>query len=277
MPRRKPAIDAKTAEERAVKKRITAAAVRASLSANTTAGSVRSTLRELEEENLLTAPAASSIKDASYRLRQKWRQESCHSIALPQSPDSLYDWVVSSPLQVLATMARELPAHCSRLQNCLARTRDVCIAIYADEVVPGNVLAPDPQRRTMAIYFAVLGLGAERLRHPSAWLPVAMLRSHVLKKVPGGFTVAFKKLLESWSASFDGAALQLGNQVFWTRLRLNIIVGDEAALAAMLSVKGASGRKPCWLCADLLSRDAMTRVEPGRCWETLNSFVPCYG
>ena len=60
-----------------------------------------------------------------------------------------------------------------------------CLILYLDEATPGNVLRLDNQRKVLLWYAGFLEMGPF-LRSEHAWLPVAVVRTSLLKTVQGG-------------------------------------------------------------------------------------------
>ena len=92
------------------------------------------------------------------------------------------------------------------------------------------------------------------------WFHVGVLRSSVVKEVIGGFSCALRLLMRAFFLEADSftngilLALDTGPTLLFARLRIHL--GDEAALSQGLSIKGASGIRPCLCCANVLKRDS---------------------
>ena len=165
--------------ERAAKRRVLAGAARASLLPGQNTGSVHRVAVELAAD-AGQVPEQKAVYNCSYRERQKWLKENCREVLLPLLDGSDFHWTVSDPFAVLGTMARLVPAQKDILLSCLREGQDLPIAVYTDEVVPGNPLQPDPERRTWGIYVTVLTAGAERLRSPKSCFLLLAQRCFVL-------------------------------------------------------------------------------------------------
>ena len=50
------------------------------------------------------------------------------------------------------------------------------LILYADGIVPGNVIASDNQRKSVVWYFSFLEFGY-RLSYEEVWLPIAFART----------------------------------------------------------------------------------------------------
>jgi len=134
------------------------------------------------------------------------------------------------------------------------------IILYCDEVTPGNVLRPDNRRKIQRFYMTFKELGAEVLSHAEAWFPLATLRSTVCKQVEGKLSCAMRAMLRGLfvgPAAFDrtGVVLQLPQGPTVLLARLTNMLGDESALRAVWSSKGAAGLLPCLLCKNICTRD----------------------
>lgn len=73
------------------------------------------------------------------------------------------------------------------------------LAVYCDEVSPGNQLKGHNERKFMAIYWAFLEHGSDGLSKDSLWFPLAAIKSSTLSEL-GGITRVWPKLLETFFA-----------------------------------------------------------------------------
>jgi hypothetical protein len=132
------------------------------------------------------------------------------------------------------------------------------VAIYTDEIVPGNPLAQQNHRKAWAWYVSFLEFGAELLCHAEYWMPVAVIRNEVVKNVKGGLSAVARALFRHMFLERDwnscGLLLRPKDSppfLFWAKLAH--IFGDEAALKAIWGSKGASGLVPCFQCLNVVS------------------------
>lgn len=65
------------------------------------------------------------------------------------------------------------------------------LALYADEVVPGNVLSADNRRKIWVLYFSFLDFGPLVLQREESWLCNLAKRSSDVNKVAGGISQVF--------------------------------------------------------------------------------------
>lgn len=161
-----------------------------------------------------------------------------------------------------------LLAHlCSTSQNYLSAMEEAVAAsgtsplggvLYCDEVVPGNLLRPDNKRRFWAFYLGFTEFGPERLCHGEHWLPLGILRSSVVAEVKGGLSQVVRQLLtgillEPCKLAEVGICLKVPTPKL-VRVEIRTIIGDESALKGMWASKGSAGIRPCFLCANVVSK-----------------------
>ena len=135
------------------------------------------------------------------------------------------------------------------------------LAIYTDEVVPGNTVSPDNLRKIWVVYASVIQFGPVALSQEASWLTIGCCRSSCISLVRGGIGQLVKEILKKTfqDAHFDvtqaGFVLKSKDgehHRIW--LDLQCIVQDGAAHRAMFSVKGDSGTRCCLLCKNVVSR-----------------------
>ena len=239
------------------------AAVDSSYSAGANTGTVSNVLNSLEEEEVLIAPKQRSVQSRSYKEREQWFQKHGKTVELLLQDSTTFQWPVCSPLEILETMCARVPSHEALVKSAVSIGEDVCILLYTDELVPGNVLAPDPRRRTWSVYFTLQKFDV-CTTCSDCWYCCAVLRNSIKDKVESGLSGVMRSLLESWQPEMRGRVFSFsdGSQQFM-RLRIAAVIADEAALCSFMGVKGATGRKPCWLCADLVFNHAKTALGAG--------------
>lgn len=120
--------------------------------------------------------------------------------------------------------------------------------IYLDEVVPGNVLRPDNERRSFCCYFTFLPL--RPFRQEAFWFPIAALRSVDVDTYTDGMPQIFSQILRGLLNSLAG--LVLGDTLVVCEEMY--FLGDEDALKKCVSHKGASGKRPCIKCGNVISK-----------------------
>ena len=73
------------------------------------------------------------------------------------------------------------------------------IILYADEVVPGNVISYDNRRKVWVVYFSFMEFGQIRLQAEDAWFCVLAARSSDLQDVSGGISQVMAGVLKFFS------------------------------------------------------------------------------
>ena len=129
------------------------------------------------------------------------------------------------------------------------------LAIYSDEILPGNALKPNNERKLLAIYWSCLEFD-EACSDEDMWFHCMAVRTSEVKLFKSGVGQLLKKVLEKFAehpfAMDKGVHLRvkdLAPVMFFARPRL--LVGDEVALKNSLSFKGAAGSIPCFLCRNI--------------------------
>ena len=120
------------------------------------------------------------------------------------------------------------------------------VIVYIDELVPGNVNRHDDGRKFHAVYWALAEWPAWLLSRTGAWPVFGVLRSRVVKTLPGGPAQLMKFVLHAFFGpgnpmttgivltSSDGRSTFVKFQ-FWG------VLGDEKGLKEVWDYKGASG------------------------------------
>ena len=144
------------------------------------------------------------------------------------------------------------------------------LAVYTDEVVPGNVISHDNRRKCWAIYISIMEFGVKALAQEAAWLTVACQRSSTIAQVNAGIGQLVKQIIKHTFQS-DGVDLEKGGFVLKSPqgslhrlyLKLGCFVQDGAAHRAMFSIKGDSGTRCCLLCKNIISHRSSLVDEAG--------------
>ena len=120
--------------------------------------------------------------------------------------------------------------------------------VYVDEVVPGNIIAPDNKRRSFCYYICWKDL--VKFRSDVLWFPLAIIRHDNVEKCEGELVGVFSKVLKDLQP-FLCSLLVGDNMVHTTRL---YFIADEDGLKKSSSHKGASGLRPCIKCKNCISK-----------------------
>ena len=135
------------------------------------------------------------------------------------------------------------------------------IAIYCDEIQPGNSLKANNMRKLIAFYWSFQEFQAA-LGNEDLWFQFTCLRTSKTKDgrpkrsdldICGGWSQLFKKacgkFFERPRSLAHGVVFSFGDGEhlgFWARI--GAVVADEAALKNLWCFKGSSGAMPCYLC-----------------------------
>ena len=139
------------------------------------------------------------------------------------------------------------------------------VALYNDEVLPGNPLKVSNERKIMGFYWSWMEYD-RFIHHECMWYHLCAIRSSHIRKVKGGVSQLFKKLVcLFFSAPAD---LRLGIQMtlppgpegLSSSLFLfgcfGTLVADEVALKQCWSFKGSSGTLPCFRCSNVVAHSS---------------------
>jgi len=94
-----------------------------------------------------------------------------------------------------------------------------------------------------------------------AWFPIGILRSSIIRQTSGGLSNIVRKLLRTWDDGRHGLPINFpkkGLQIM--SFQLSACIMDEAAMREMWQFKGASGRKPCGLCKNVISKFVASQI-----------------
>ena len=138
------------------------------------------------------------------------------------------------------------------------------LVFYSDESTPGDPLRLDHRKKTMNVYASIKEFGPGILKHECAWVPIAVLRTNILKHVPCGWSRCVKIKLQQMFTG-DGN-LRLGFSLVCLDLEiisitLGNIIADEACLQCIWSIKGYSGTMPCMECFNVSNVGAKSIVD----------------
>ena len=186
-------------------------------------------------------------------------------VKLPQETGPDFDWYVARPDLLMQGLCKECPAYRNIVRAGVesANGDPLKMVTYLDEVVPGNALAVDNKRKSWAVYFTMLDFPQWALCLEEAWLPIAILRTDIVKKVPGGIAACMRALFEMLvfgSCLFIRIGITLLTAVdewFLLFVKLARTIGDEAALSRMWNTKTAAGLLPCQGCKNVTKLRSM--------------------
>ena len=117
-------------------------------------------------------------------------------VELPQNSGGAYKWYIGRPQRVLQLFARHSDALKRILQGMPSSPEEpLTILHYHDEVTPGHLLAPVHSRMFTSFRYSFQEMGKHLLTCEDMWFEYAVLRTSILKKVPGGMSTVMAKLM----------------------------------------------------------------------------------
>ena len=134
------------------------------------------------------------------------------------------------------------------------------LALYCDEVVPGNALSSDNQRKIWAFYASFLEFGAVELAQEELWMTVTIMRTSQVALVESGVSQVVAKILhrvfknEACDVRVAGLRLKGPNgKIITLWFTFDCFVADGAAHKYVWQCKGDSGMKFCIFCRNLVA------------------------
>jgi hypothetical protein len=108
------------------------------------------------------------------------------------------------------------------------------------------------------VYWAIEEIGHSVLCRSNAWFTFGVLRTALVKQVPGGIGCLTKLILLRFFGTIDnmsgsGVMLQIRGTHVIMFAEMGRIVADEDAIREMWHDKGSSGMKPCFKCRNVTS------------------------
>ena len=237
----------------------------ATLASHGSATGLEAILDLVKEEGI---PDASSRRTTSRAIEADLNIDTPHGkvvqhLPLPMREGADYSWPACHPgamLTYLCTFALEFQVFLSNLLTSKPPTPEEPwqFAMYADEVVPGDLLATDNTRKSMILYWTFLQFGTLMSRD-HCWFYLGSIRSKVLKKVRAGLSGLARVILNTWffseqfNVSRHGWLVHGcdGNVMGPVFVNTGFIIADEDARRAFWRVKGSSGNALCMWCKNV--------------------------
>ena len=166
-------------------------------------------------------------------------------------------WVVH-PLCLLEHLTTISPRFNSFMKERMERYPGCWrVALYADEVKPGNVLRSASQRMCWGIYWSFCEYEFA-LQDDMKWFTVMVITSEELKEVKDRLSQVFREIVRLFTNCFNGVFLSQVGRVL--EARIHVCIADEAALKSIYQNKGASGSKICLKCRNVVGHSARHRL-----------------
>jgi hypothetical protein len=155
------------------------------------------------------------------------------------------------------------------------------IALYWDEVVPGNNMRPDYGRAYIAVYWTFVDLPMWFINGPIGWFTLCYVPLTTVSVIAGGVPMLCEALLRVFFPDVEevmnfsigvrliggqaGPADPLGfqNESFTFAADFAFWLADEAAFKKLGGVKGASGTKMCLCCQNTVGRCKADAIPEG--------------
>ena len=128
------------------------------------------------------------------------------------------------------------------------------LAIYCDEVDPGDPLSSTHGRKFQAVYWSLLTFGLAVLWHEECWFTACTARTDEVKHVVGGMSAVIAAILtHAFLGTHDPAVGGIVLDLFdGTQVRIFIVfdmfVADEKAVQEVVCTRGANAELPCFCC-----------------------------
>lgn len=165
------------------------------------------------------------------------------------------------PIATLVTCLEQCAPFRVYMSSCLQKVaprydQPWGIALYSDEISPGNQLRHQNKRKIQTIYWTFVQYGSAGLSNEHLWFTLCSVRSVEVSKV-GGLTVLWRHLIDSFFHPHNlrfGLPLPMIAPDMILFADVSLMVSDEVALKSSIENKGAAGTLPCMFCRNVCSR-----------------------
>ena len=185
------------------------------------------------------------------------------------SGDSTRTVHFAHPMALLHKACKDCPQLGRYIVDCLGHQGVGRVALYMDGTTPGNQMRPDHGRTYDAIYWTIMEFPHSfRSRDEIGWIPFAFVTKKDLVATGTSEAVLMDYVVRRFwdpapgapNMSKTGFRIRTGITDHLIRLRFQCFIGDEKSHKAVLSLAGASGRKPCACCMNCVGRVAWPLV-----------------
>lgn len=167
-----------------------------------------------------------------------------------------------APVPLLQHLLDDCPPFADWFSTCVRTSppsmeRPWKLAVYCDEVSPGNQLKVLNHRKVQVFYWSFVDL--QYMGEELMWFPWAVVRSTTVTQLAAGMSQLCRSLFKTFfdAAGVDlknsGAMLQLNGSIVHLFATPAVFVADESALHGIWLNKAAAGIVPCLLCANCAS------------------------
>jgi hypothetical protein len=194
------------------------------------------------------------------------------TIQLPLAKGGSFKWSLASPAKELQYFCKRVPGFRALVATALgSHGHKLSMILYVDEATPGNVLRPQNMRKMWDIFWSIKEFGPHRLCMEEVWMPLAILRTEIVKKVDGGFGNCMRLMLRHCfvkdcggdELSTRGVAVVLDDRTALVLIDFGKFIADLAGIQYFWNHKGSSGILPCFKCKNLVSKQCgLAGVDP---------------
>ena len=192
--------------------------------------------------------------------------------------DTPISFAFVSPFAFLYSACAGSAAFARLVAQCIrGEATHATIAIYLDDTRPGNPMRPGPARSYYAIYWMFIELPEWFRVGPHGYFPLCFAERKDLLNIEGYVSrivaVVFLAMFHPTEFNMErlGMDIPMGEAgpgeaapTTWIRAKFGAFIGDEKALAELVSGKGASGTRLCPSCQNIVGRCARAKALPGR-------------
>ena len=177
--------------------------------------------------------------------------------------DELEYWDYVHPLALLYCLTDRSSALGDVMAQCIGDgTKPLTVVIYLDEITPGNPLRMDTTRKIWGIYWLFTDWPQHMIHNVDSWLLLGAIRCDVVNSFDGGMA-EFMPMLMRIMFPESGGGMQTGAHIVHRssngevrtivfRAKFGGFIADDDAHKQLWGFKGASGRKPCFGCMNVL-------------------------
>lgn len=162
--------------------------------------------------------------------------------------------------QCLETFAMTSPGFSNLLRTTVSNASGCALTLllYNDGIIPGNVLSPDPARKSTVFYISFAEFG-NHLQSENLWCPIAVIRDSILHSIPNGLAGFFRQLMKSLlppasSLLQGGEPMNIAGEAWLLKIKKFEFFADEKAIKDSFLHKGASGLRCCFKCKNVLTQ-----------------------
>jgi len=163
---------------------------------------------------------------------------------------------IQNPLAALCDAMHNLKGYASMVRKAMGEAHPPSsdkpwhLVIYSDEISMSPL--KEDRRKTMAVYYSFLELGADLLMREEAWFTVAVVRSTLLKQISGGASYMYRRILHQMFPTLRRTGVHTtlcdSDDKISLYAECAVNVADQVALQDILYSKGHAGLHPCIAC-----------------------------